>query len=285
MGCRGSRGEQRDRGMVRRSLTPRVASELDRFGKMRPADSFTPRQIGDGTCHFTDTVVGAGRELEPLCGFHKELFGRRFQRGKAVEFGGGEHGVRFALSPLLAGAGVANACGHHGARFARRGVGKRFGGEAGRFDHEVDAVKERPGESRTVAFDLRGGTVAAVRRVAQVTTWTWVHCCDELKARGESDPLPQPRDGDFARFERFAQCFEHGTGKFREFVEKEDAVVGERDFARKDPACCAATDDRRKGRRMVRGAKRALPPGAGVEWRQERMDRCALQRFGFVKRR
>ena len=49
---------------------------------------------------------------------------------------------------------------------------------------------------------------------------------------GEGEGAGGAGDGDFAVFEGLAEDFEGGATEFGEFVEEEDSVVGEGDFAR-----------------------------------------------------
>jgi hypothetical protein len=69
-----------------------------------------------------------------------------------------------------------------------------------------------------------------------------------------------PRDHGLAALERLAQRIEHLRVKFGKLVEKENAEMGERDFARPRPR--AAADQRRHACRMMRRAERPAPPDA-----------------------
>ena len=77
-----------------------------------------------------------------------------------------------------------------------------------------------------------------------------VHCGDQLEMRGEYRLAGGSRDMDAPGFERFAQGFEDLTLEFRQLIEKEDAFVGERDFA--GPRHAAAADQCDGRGRMVR---------------------------------
>ena len=72
-----------------------------------------------------------------------------------------------------------------------------------------------------------------------------------------------PRDRYRAGLERLAQGLEHVAVELRELVEKQRAVVDERNLARRR---LRTATDRRDGRRgMLRGAKRALPGKSRLE--------------------
>ena len=59
-----------------------------------------------------------------------------------------------------------------------------------------------------------------------------------------------------AVFQWLAHDFQYGTGKFRQFIEKKDAVMGQRHFSR--PRNRAASDKAVDGNRMMRTAERPL---------------------------
>src|SRR5690606_17885353 len=113
--------------------------------------------------------------------------------------------------------------------------------------------------------DLRAGA----RRVGEIAALAGVRRGDEEEAAGVADMGIGAGDDDLAGLDRLAQGFEHGAGELGEFVEEEDAVVGEADLARfRAPP---AADDGRHRRGMVRLAKgpRAADP-ALVEKARER---------------
>src|ERR1700691_1949196 len=81
-----------------------------------------------------------------------------------------------------------------------------------------------------------------------------VHRRDELKARRIADAVISPGDSHFASFERLAQTVEHLRLEFRQFVEEEHALMGERDFA--GAGMRTAADERRHRGRMMRRTER-----------------------------
>jgi hypothetical protein len=56
---------------------------------------------------------------------------------------------------------------------------------------------------------------------------------DEQERGGEPERTVDAIDGDAALFERLAQALDGGARELGEFVEEQDAVVGERDPARR----------------------------------------------------
>ncbi len=67
--------------------------------------------------------------------------------------------------------------------------------------------------------------------IASVAARTRVHGCDEHKVGGIDGFLVGARDGDKLVFERLTESFEDATGELGDFVEKEDAEMGKRDFS------------------------------------------------------
>ena len=91
-------------------------------------------------------------------------------------------------------------------------------------------------------------------------------------------------DRDFAGLERLAQRFERLRLEFRQLVEKQHALMGERDFAR--PRAHAAADQRRHAGGMVRRAERP-PVGqrAAFDLAGDRGDHGDFEHFGRRERR
>src|SRR6202035_5047739 len=87
------------------------------------------------------------------------------------------------------------------------------------------------------------------------------------------DAVVRPGDRDFAGFERLPQAVQNLWLEFRQFVEKQNTMMGERNFAR--PRARAAADKRRHRGRMMRRAERPFigkraareVPGDGVDER------------------
>ena len=98
--------------------------------------------------------------------------------------------------------------------------------------------------------------VAGKARLARMAAAARIHRRDELKPRRIDDAVVCAGDCHFAGFERLAQAIEDLRLKFRQFVEKQNAMMGKRDFAGPGPR--PATDKRRHRGRMVRRAKRSL---------------------------
>ena len=94
----------------------------------------------------------------------------------------------------------------------------------------------------------------ACRSLAGVAARARVHRGHEHEAAGKQRAASRPRDRHAAFLERLPHQVEHAALKLRQLVEKEHAVVGERDFAR--PRLRPAAHERRAGDRMMRRAER-----------------------------
>ena len=126
-------------------------------------------------------------------------------------------------------------------------------------------------------------TAASAAGVAQIAAWAGIHRRDELEAGRKRRLARRARDMDAARFDRLAQHFEHPAVPFRQLVEEQHAVMGQRDFA--GPRIAAAADQRDRGGRVVRRAKRASPPIVGTKAAGQRLQRGGFQRLVLGKRR
>src|SRR6185312_3944534 len=98
--------------------------------------------------------------------------------------------------------------------------------------------------------------LAGKTRIAGAAATARIHRGDKHEARGIRDAMIGARDRDLAAFKRLAQRIENARLEFGKLVEKQNAVMRERDFARSRAQ--AAADERSHARRMMRRAKR--PP-------------------------
>ena len=127
--------------------------------------------------------------------------------------------------------------------------------DLGDVDVHVNAVKERAREFFAIGVDLGLSAGTFVGGVAEVAAGAGVHGGDEHEVGGVGGFGAGAGDGDFLVFERLAEGFEDRAGEFGDFVEKEDAEVGEGDFAGCGVIAAADDGDGRGG--VVRGAEGA----------------------------
>lgn len=210
---------------------------------MRPEDVVAAGQIGDGAGDAQDAVHGTRRKLQQVDGVleHRLVIG--CESADRIRLRLVEVGVEPARAPQLCIAGAHDARADDVAGFAGRRVGSQFGGRQARdFQMQVDAFQQRPGDLAAVSLDRFGMAAAAARGIARPAARTGIHRGHQLEARREFALPRRARDGDDAGLQRFAQDFQRAAIPFGQFVEKEDAVVRQRDLAR--PRLCAAADDR-----------------------------------------
>src|SRR3954469_16623288 len=94
----------------------------------------------------------------------------------------------------------------------------------------VEAVEKRPRYLRAIACDSLRRTSTPTCGVSQITARTRIHCRDQLEARREFDLLRGARHCDVTVLERLAQHFQYFTVVLGKLIEKQNAVVSERDL-------------------------------------------------------
>jgi hypothetical protein len=134
------------------------------------------------------------------------------------------------------------------------------GRDRGYVDDQIEPIQERAGEAAEI---LRHAPVVW-RPFAGVTGFVGhaaparVHRRDQLKSRRVDDAMIGARDRHFAGLDRLAQAIQNLGLKLGKFVQKQDAVVSERNLARL--RVHAAADQRRHGGGMM-GASEGAPVG------------------------
>ena len=150
----------------------------------------------------------------------------------------------------------------------------------GHVDDEIEAIEERAGKAAEILRHaaLVGRALAGVARLVGRAAAAGVHRRDQLEPRRIDDAMVGARDRHFAGLDRLAQAVQDLGLELRQFVEEEDAVVGERNLA--GPGVRAAADQRRHRGRMMGAAERA-PVGqrAAGEDAGDRMDHRHFEQF------
>ena len=118
---------------------------------------------------------------------------------------------------------VAHICGG----FALFIGGELFVVNEGNFDVEINAIEERAGDFGAVVFDLTWATAALANGISEKPARTGIEGSNEKKTGLELQGSGRAGNGHLAIFKRLTQHFESGTPIFREFIEKEDAIVSE----------------------------------------------------------
>ncbi len=112
-----------------------------------------------------------------------------------------------------------------------------------------------------------------------------IHGGDKLETRGKGDMRIGARDDGLAGFERLAQTVQHLTRKLRQFIQKQNAAMGERDLARLHAQ--AAADKGGHGGRMMRRAVGTAAADTGLPGARcgERGDHRGFEHLARGKRR
>ncbi len=144
-----------------------------------------------------------------------------------------------------------------------RGLARRPRGELGFIDgrdieHQVEAIEQGPGELAAIARDLVGRAATLAGRMAEPAAGTGIHRRDELEAGGKFGAPGGAADVDLPALQRLAQGFEHAALELRKLVEKQRAVMRQRDFA--GARAATATDQGRCRGRVMRRTERPLRP-------------------------
>jgi hypothetical protein len=105
-----------------------------------------------------------------------------------------------------------------------------------------------------IPLNLSGGAPALAHGIARVPAGTRIHRSDKYESRGERDASGRAGHDDHALLEGLTEEIEHVPLELKDLIEKEDAVMGERDLAW--PRLRPATDERRARRAVVRCPKR-----------------------------
>ncbi len=116
-----------------------------------------------------------------------------------------------------------------------------------------------------------------------VTRRAWVHGGNQLKARRIGYLRAGAGNGYFAGLDRLPQRIQHAPVKFRQLIQKQHAVMRQRNLSR--PGQRPTADKRIKRRAMMRRAKRALAPGfLQPDFINQAGDSGALQGFCVAER-
>ena len=159
---------------------------------------------------------------------------------------------------------------------ARRGYAAHLG-------MQINAVQQRPGNSRAVALNLVWRTAAAPFGITEIAAGTGIHRRHQLKARRVSDLVPRPGQCDLSGFQRFAQHLQAVAAELGEFIQEQHASVGERDLsgtrlaATTGQRCCTGAVMRRAERPLEQRLRRH-PAIVYIAQRQPGESFCRLRR-------
>jgi hypothetical protein len=201
-----------------------VLHGLGHMGHLRAGGA---RQVGNGARHLQGAVRAAGRPAQAGWRRFAETAWQRAPGRMWVS-------ISWPCSAWLDLPWRAMAAGGRGPRARARRRWPRplarpavVGGQGGHLHMQVDAVEQRAAELALVARHLVGRAAAGALRRPQKATGAGVHGGHHLKPRRKLRALRGARDGDVPGLQRLAQGFQRGTGKLRQFVQKQHAVVGQ----------------------------------------------------------
>ncbi len=150
-------------------------------------------------------------------------------------------------------------------------------------DPQVDPVTEWPGHPTRVALRHARTAAAPAGVVAGQTAWARVHRRDELEAGRERRCAADPGDRDATLLERLAESLQHVPRELRQFVEEQDAVIGQCHLPRRHP--WPAAHHRRVRQRVVGSPDRGLANELARRVAGDRGDDRCRERLGIAERR
>ena len=145
-----------------------------------------------------------------------------------------------------------DAASHVGRGLPKLGGTQFLHPEGGGLDVQIDAIQQGTAYSGSIALHLRYGTTTFPGGISQITAWARVHGGNQHEVARESDLSCATGYRDFAFLQGLTKHLQGGTLEFRQFVEEEHAVVGQRDFSGPRNGS-AATLESRSNYRLSRG--------------------------------
>ena len=147
-------------------------------------------------------------------------------------------------------------------------------------DMHVDTIDQRSRNAVSIAGDCPARATAAAAALARIAAGTGIHRGDQLEPRRDIRRYARARPhDDHAALQRLAQRLEDVARELRQLVEKQHAVVRERELA--GPQRAAADEGGDRGR-VLRTSKRscdcAARPLAGRRGEARDLERLALDR-------
>ena len=143
-------------------------------------------------------------------------------------------------------------------------------GDAGDLHVQVDAVEERSREPGAVALDHQRRAGAVVLGIAQIAAGAGIHSRHQHEGGGIGEAHRRTADTDLAVLQGLAQHLQDVLFEFRQFVQKQHAVVGQGDLA--GPGNGAAADQAGVGDGVVgrtegaNGDQSVAAGAAGRRW-------------------
>ena len=238
-------------------------------------------QVGDRSAHLQNFIVGAGGKAKPFDRDFQQVLRFVVDLAEMTDIPCFQVRVAVNLFPLfitlkLPITRLVDASADRGRGFARLGRLQFVVFQGRHFNVNVDAVEERSGQFRPVVLDLQRRAPAFMVGIGEIAAGAGVHGRGEHETRGIGQGNLGPADRHKTVFQRLAQDLDDVLVEFGQFVEKEHAVVGERNLARF--GYVTAADNAGVRNRMV-GRAEGTGRDQGFAGRQGAGNRMDLGRF------
>ena len=258
-----------------------------RFGQMKPFDGLRSVEIGNGAGDFQAAVIAAGTQPELVGSLLHQGGAGRIQHGNLFEQRrrtggiGGDVGPSKLFEPVFLPLPRFDHPLRHLFRAFRLPCPHQImRADGGYFDVQVDPVEQGSRQAALIkrhAFVIGRAFAGKAGFVGQSAT-AGIHGGHQLETRRIGNAVIGAGDDDFTRFQRLAQAVEHLRLEFRQFVEKQNAVMGQRGFTRFGPQAAADQSGHRSG--MVGGAEGTpVCQAAARQSTRDRMDHRHVQQF------
>jgi len=209
-----------------------LAAVLDGFRDIRFSDRRTAGKVGHRPREFEHPVKCARRPAQACAGGLEAGQAAFVGHAPALDVAGIEFGIGLALARQGQAARAFDALRDRAAGLAARGCGECFLRHCRHLDLYIDAIEQGARQPMPIAFDGVGRATASDARMPMMAARARVHGRHQLEARREFRAPRGPRDRNAPGFERLAQSFEHPAVELGEFIQEQDAPVGQTDFAR-----------------------------------------------------
>ena len=224
------------------------------------SDRFASGHVGNGAGYFQDPVVGTGAEVEIGHGVFEELVPPVVKAAMLLELGVTHARVAGCFpcsgeAVVLDVAGLQDTFADHGGGLRWNRVGEFLVLDCRSLHMQVDPIEERSRDLPAVALHLAWGAAAFPFGIAIVAAGTGIHGGDEHEGRGKGHCSGGAGNRYLAILKRLSHHLKGGAVELRQFVQEEDAVMGQAHLAWGD--VCGASEKADIGDRVVRVAEGA----------------------------
>ncbi len=216
-----------------RPKLPVKSAILNGFGDVFAGDVRGAGEVGDGARDLEDPVVGPRAEVHVGHGEFEKFKSRFVDGAMGLEFAAAHAGIALDLGTAGEAVVLPSSCGDDALADLAGGFTSPVAADLaelhqGHLDVEVDAVEKRTGDAAQVILDFSGRTA---RFRGHFSIRSWIHGRHQHEFGREGHGAGRAGDGDAAFLEGLAHGFENAAFELGEFIEKEDTMMGQRDFA------------------------------------------------------